>query len=193
MYIGNFDNNKPNGSGKKVFYFSGNVYEGCWKDGKATGQGILTNTAEQKVLKGEFWDCCLHGFGQLTSSTIKYIGEFRNGEYDGFGKLEDLEQLQRYVGMFKQDKMDGQGVLMDQRNDILFSGQWKEGKKHGNGKQTNFQVDQSIQGVWQNDMLTFVEAFGKISQADMDLKTNLEQDSLKDREQLTTDICKHDQ
>jgi len=59
------------------------------------------------VLKGEFWDCHLHGFGQRTSSTLKYIGEFRNGEHDGFGKLEDLEHLQRYVGMFKQDRMDG--------------------------------------------------------------------------------------
>jgi len=45
------------------------------------------------VLKGEFWDCHLHGFGQLTSSTLKYIGEFRHGEYDGFGKLEDNELM----------------------------------------------------------------------------------------------------
>jgi len=76
--------------------------------------------------------------------------------------------------MFKQDKMDGQGVLMDQRNALLFSGLWKEDKKHGQGRQTNFAADQTIVGVWQNDMLTFVESFGKISQADMDLKNNLE-------------------
>lgn len=37
----------------------------------------------------------------MTSSSVKYIGEFKDGEYDGFGKLEDLESLQRYVGMFK--------------------------------------------------------------------------------------------
>ena len=53
------------------------------------------------MLKGEFWDCHLHGFGQLTSSNVKYIGEFRDGDFDGFGKLELLDQLQRYVGMFK--------------------------------------------------------------------------------------------
>jgi len=63
---------------------------------------------------------------------------------------------------------------MDQRNAILFSGQWKEGKKHGNGKQINFAADQTISGAWQNDMLTFVECFGKITEADMVLKTNLE-------------------
>ena len=191
-YIGNFEANKPNGHGKMDFHFSGNIYEGQWKDGKAIGQGILNVTSEQMVLKGEFWDCLLHGFGQLTSSTMKYIGEFRHGEYDGFGKLEDLVKLHRYVGMFKQDKMDGQGVLMDQKNALLFSGLWKEGKKNGQGKQTNFAADQTITGVWQNDMLVFVENFGKISQADMDLKNNLEQDSLKDREQFTLTFVKKD-
>ena len=89
------------------------------------------------------------------------------------------------MGQFKQDKMDGQGVLIDQRNSLLYSGQWKDGKKHGSGKQTNFAADQSIVGVWSSDMLTFVESFGKIQQVDLDLKTNLEQDSLKDRESLT--------
>jgi hypothetical protein len=36
-----FDKNKPNGHGKKEFFHSGNIYEGQWKDGKATGQGTL--------------------------------------------------------------------------------------------------------------------------------------------------------
>ena len=63
---------------------------------------------------------------------------------------------------------------MDQRNAILFAGTWKQGKKHGNGKQTNFAVNQSITGVWQADQLIFVEKFGQIEQADMELKMNLE-------------------
>ena len=81
-YTGNFSQNRPNGHGKMDYYLSGNIYEGQWRDGKASGQGILnlTRSSEHRVLKGEFWDCELHGFGQLISSTIKYIGEFRNGE-----------------------------------------------------------------------------------------------------------------
>ena len=104
------------------FYLSGNIYEGQWKDGKATGQGLLNMPTDQKVLKGEFWDCELHGFGQTHSRYFNYVGEFRHGMKDGFGKREDLEALHRYVGMFKQGKMNGQGVLMDQKNAILFSG-----------------------------------------------------------------------
>ena len=49
-----------------------------------------------------------------------------------------------------------------------------EGKKHGSGKQINFAADQTISGTWKHDMLTFVESFGKITDADMVLKTNLE-------------------
>jgi len=36
-YIGNFDQNRPNGHGKMDYFLSGNVYEGNWKEGKATG------------------------------------------------------------------------------------------------------------------------------------------------------------
>lgn len=91
IYVGTFDKDKPNGHGKMDFYLSGYIYEGQWKDGKGTGQGLLNQTSDQKVLKGEFWDCDLHGFGQIHSRYFKYVGEFRHGEQDGFGKLEDME------------------------------------------------------------------------------------------------------
>ncbi len=77
---------------------------------------------------------------------------------------------------------------MDQRNAILFSGQWSDGKKHGQGKQINFAADQTISGVWSNDMLTFVEGYQKITQADLDLKTNLEKDSLTDRSSMQKEV-----
>lgn len=74
-----------------MYALTGNIYEGFWKDGKATGQGILNLVSEQKVQKGEFYDCVLHGFGQLTSHNVRYIGQFRDGDCDGFGKLEYLD------------------------------------------------------------------------------------------------------
>ena len=37
IYIGNFEDNKPNGHGKMDYHLSSNVYEGHWKDGKASG------------------------------------------------------------------------------------------------------------------------------------------------------------
>ena len=85
--------------------------------------------------------------------------------------------------------MHGQGVLMDQKNAILFSGTWKGGKRHGSGKQTNFAVNQTITGTWQNDTLTFVESFMPISEQEMILKTNLEQDStLKQKDSAAMNV-----
>ena len=37
IYIGNFENDKPNGHGKKEFIHTGSIYEGMWKNGKAIG------------------------------------------------------------------------------------------------------------------------------------------------------------
>ena len=89
--MGEFDDDKPNGHGKKDFKISGNIYEGNWIDGKGIGQGILIHKICTKVSKGWFWDCELHGFGCTKSGSHKYIGDFKEGDFDGFGKLEDLE------------------------------------------------------------------------------------------------------
>ena len=37
VYTGCFAKNKPNGHGKREYHYSGNIYEGQWKDGKAIG------------------------------------------------------------------------------------------------------------------------------------------------------------
>ena len=49
----------------------------------------------------------------MTSKITKYIGEFKEGDYDGMGRLENSEQCTRYVGMLKENKRHGQGFLMD--------------------------------------------------------------------------------
>jgi len=53
---------------------------------------------ENKVYRGECWNCEPYGFGQLTSERFKYIGEFKNGDFDGFGKMEKLTGCTVYDG-----------------------------------------------------------------------------------------------
>ena len=45
------------------FVQMGDVYEGIWKNGRATGKGVFMQNKSQTVYKGEFYDCLLHGFG----------------------------------------------------------------------------------------------------------------------------------
>ena len=80
----------------------------------------------------------------MTTKNIKYIGEFKEGDYDDMGRLENSELCTRYVGMLKENKRHGQGFLMDQKNALLFEGFWKDDLRHGQGKQTNFAANQTI-------------------------------------------------
>jgi hypothetical protein len=43
----------------------------------------------------------------MEQNGLKYIGEFKHGEFDGFGKLENLPENWRYVGQFREDKRNG--------------------------------------------------------------------------------------
>ena len=127
-----------------------------WTNGKATGQGVYTYGDGITVYRGEFQDMQPHGFGQMTKNNTKYIGEFKAGNYDGMGRLENDESGTKYVGLMKENKRHGQGFLSDQKNSLLFEGFWKDDLRHGQAKLTNFVANQTIQGIWHDDQIVFV-------------------------------------
>ena len=51
-----FQNDKPNGTGKKEFILGKEVYDGMWENGKANGQGVYFYGDGVTVYRGEFWD-----------------------------------------------------------------------------------------------------------------------------------------
>ena len=77
-------NDTPHGIGIQVNKY-GDIIEGYWKDGKLHGRG------------GYIWDdgC--------------YIGEYKEGKWDGEGTRYWAEG-DRYEGGFKDDKRYGQGT-----------------------------------------------------------------------------------
>lgn len=157
-----FMNDKPHGQGKREFIRGNEVYDGMWVNGKATGQGVYYYSDGVSVYRGEFYDMKPQSFGQMTTKHTKYIGEFKAGNYDGMGRLENSEKCTRYVGMLKENKRHGQGFFMDQKNALLFEGFWKDDMRHGQGKQTNFAANQTIMGVWQDDQIMFVQSYGQM-------------------------------
>ena len=58
-----FLNGEPHGMGKKEFLLRNEVYDGMWKNGQATGQGIYYYGDGIKVYRGEFYNMQPHGFG----------------------------------------------------------------------------------------------------------------------------------
>lgn len=55
------------------------------------------------------WEYVPHGFGEMTSDLFRYIGDFKNGDFCGNGKYEDLKTNMVYTGEFFENKKHGDG------------------------------------------------------------------------------------
>ncbi|ELR14103.1 peptidase, S54 (rhomboid) subfamily protein [Acanthamoeba castellanii str. Neff] len=90
----------------------GHIYEGQFRGGKMHGKGKVT-------------------FAKQGSRSVVYMGEFRNGQFDGYGVLAD-ERSVIYDGHFKHGKFHGKGLL--HANDgSVYRGDWVAGKREGQG------------------------------------------------------------
>ena len=54
-----------------------------------------------------------HGYGQCKhkDNLTNYIGEFKDGVFEGKGKMFDEEGYLRYEGDFKNDRRQGEGKI----------------------------------------------------------------------------------
>jgi len=60
------------------------------------------------VYQGQVWNCEPYGFGQLIGPGFEYIGEFKEGELNGHGKLKEKGK-EVYDGSFKNNMKNGNG------------------------------------------------------------------------------------
>lgn len=66
-----------------------------------TGYGkYFFSSEDQKVYIGQFYCGDLYGNGVLKTKNFIYRGMFKNGEFDGFGRYEDLNVHTIYEGNF---------------------------------------------------------------------------------------------
>ncbi len=77
-----------------------------------------------------------------------YIGEFKNGIMEGFGKLTDRFG-NVYTGNFKNNKYDGVGKF-ERTDGTKYIGEFKEGRRHGLGTQY-YSATYKEKGRWEND------------------------------------------
>lgn len=78
---------------------------------------------------------------------FEYIGEFKEGEFNGFGKLNEKDK-EVYEGSFRANMKHGNGRQEDLVSGLQYEGGWKEDKKNGQGKVINRDKNQIIHGVW---------------------------------------------
>ncbi len=102
FYVGEQEGGKANGRGIGIWYPSGSVYEGDWKDNKRHGFGHY-KWADGESYKGEYKDDHRHGTG---------IYFWKNG--------------QRYEGGWADDMREGEGVVYHSTGKEKLRGVWKK-------------------------------------------------------------------
>ena len=96
-------------------YVSGDTWK-CYSDYKQSGNSCIKKTTSTsnnayKSCSGVYSSSWTNCYGTYTwSSGSKYIGEWKNGEYDGQGTL--LAYGDTYIGYFKNDYKSGKGTTI---------------------------------------------------------------------------------
>ena len=88
-------------------------------DGKINGIGKRSNKKDNRGVCNE-----------------TYLGEWKAGVLNGFGKYVDKINNIIYVGEFKQDQYHGHGIV-EQRDVYRYEGDFLFGQPHGKGKLVN--------------------------------------------------------
>jgi len=158
------DGNCDNGNGTRLWKDSG--YEkGTWKNGKLNGQGkqFFGNTSDftGDTYNGEFKDDKYDGKGTYNDKSIgsTYVGDFKNGQANGIGivTFDSTSKFanQYYKGEWKDGKKEGYGTeffgTMGKYKNDKYIGQWKNDRMDGIGKYF-FSTGSSYEGHWQNNL-----------------------------------------
>ena len=91
---------------------------------------------------------CNNGFGELKSKAYSYSGAFRNGMFNGKGRLV-FANGNSYDGQFVNGFIDGFGRF-NYYSGHQYSGDFKKNVKEGRGKMT-FANNDVYQGEWSDD------------------------------------------
>jgi hypothetical protein len=143
---GNWKNGKLNGK-CKIFYTSGNYYEGEMINDLKSGYGLY-KTKDSEV-RGVFNNDKLNGKGRInfTNNTI-YEGIFKDGILNGLGKIT-IPDGSYYEGLFTNNNLNGKGIYVFNNGD-KYEGNFKNSERHGDGI-IYFLKGGTLKGTWLND------------------------------------------
>ena len=136
-----------------IKFSSGEIYKGQWNatKNKRNGFGISISADHNTLFKGEWNSDKIGDFGLfLEKNGNYYLGEFKEGKFEGKGELE-IVGISRYKGEFKNDLPEGKGNFEDFENEYEFKGDWEAGKKNGRGI-LEFSDKTRYEGEFKNDL-----------------------------------------
>ncbi len=138
-YTGYWKNNRYDGEGIRLMG-DGKVEQGMWKEGQLAKPmnniNLPLDGVAYKFKPGCISGNCFEGNGiKLYPDGMIYLGDFKNGIRNGFGKVYNPDKT-IYEGRWVSDKMDGSGVFIDDKG-VKRTGVWKENLYVSNGNASN--------------------------------------------------------
>jgi hypothetical protein len=132
------------------------VYEGYFKNGKYNGEGIFSlidekgstdaplNLLKYHEVNKKAIESFERKFGKqeelyyfpdmpVLKTSVRDIGEFKEGKLNGEGKQYDGQGILTYEGGLKKGRYHGEGKLYFNNGNIKYEGDFKEGQFHGKG------------------------------------------------------------
>merc|ERR1719468_686803 len=102
-------------------------------DGLGIGDGLgrFEIWVDGSRYDGDFLHGAMHGSGIWKSQTAEFRGEFRQDEYEGWGRYI-FSDGRLYAGQWRRGHMTGQGE-MDWPNAAKYAGGYLQDKQHGDG------------------------------------------------------------
>ena len=172
-YVGQFENDVRCGQGMMFFNDQKGVIFGEWFEDQVTGvcETISVVGGDVQYYEGILVDDRRHGTGKLISKGMIYEGEFRDGYYEGIGKISEMsgkviyegsweegkphgegrETLDRgmYTGMFVNSHKQGIGEMVYE-DGSFYKGMWNKGEREGDGFFMNA-IGDTFSGLWKQD------------------------------------------
>jgi len=146
-YIGTLNKGLFDGFGTLSSFDNKYLYTGEWKEGLKHGKGQLIT--EKIKYSGKFENDLFNGNkGVLCDEKGNiYEGDFINGKFEGYGHYK-MSNGDNYIGQFKNGFFDGKGQLTDKKGNV-FNGNFVKGKREGYGLIVN-NKGETIEGKYKN-------------------------------------------
>ena len=129
-YQGEFSNGEINGYGR-MYTLEGDLFEGNFIKGLLEGEGKKVSN-DLTVYKGNFIHSKREGEGSEETPEHIYIGQFKNDQKFGQGKVKYKLYKDVYQGEFKNNAINGYGLYIWE-NKHTYQGDFLNGKMHGKG------------------------------------------------------------
>ena len=111
---------------------NGIIYIGLFNNNILTGKGILYNSLNGYLYKGDFNNFQKDGYGEEICEQYKYKGEFDHDKKYGRGEMI-LNNKDIYKGKFLNDKFNGNGYYIWFGKNKEYFGDFVDDKMQGNG------------------------------------------------------------